>query len=96
MSLKSQTRDPWLKVPPRGLVQKKIHRPQLDLNLWTLDLEANTLSWDHRDDQIFKYVLENVECLEEVIYKCYADTKIGVRYDLVELLHTKQSYGFYW
>ena len=31
MSLKSQTQDPQLKVPP-GVHPEKIHRPQLDLN----------------------------------------------------------------
>ena len=45
-SLKSQTRDPQLKVPPGGLVLriftnlKKILRPQWGLNPRTLDLEA--------------------------------------------------------
>ena len=49
MSLKSQTRDPQLKVPPRGLVLrifyvlKKIHQLQLGLNLRTLDFEASML-----------------------------------------------------
>ena len=41
MSLKYQTRDPQLKVPPGGLVLRiftstKIHRPQSDLNPRTL------------------------------------------------------------
>ena len=43
MDLKSQTQDPYLKVPP-----EKIHRPQPDLNPRTLDLEASTLPRDHR------------------------------------------------
>ena len=49
MILKSQTRFPQLKVPPRGLVLtiftfwKKIHRLQPDLNPRTLDLEARSL-----------------------------------------------------
>ena len=53
-SLKAQTRDPQLKIPPGGLVLRiftteKIHRSQPDLNLLTLDLEAITLPRDHRD-----------------------------------------------
>ena len=52
-SLKSQTRDLQVKVPPGGLVLRiftslKIHRPQLDLNPQTLNLEASTLPRDHR------------------------------------------------
>ena len=53
MSLKSQTLDPQLKVPPGGLVfrilrPEKIHRTQQGLNLRTLDLEASALPLDHR------------------------------------------------
>ena len=52
-SLKSQTRNPRLKILPgwlvlRGFTSWKIHRPQPDLNPWTLDLEANTLLRNHR------------------------------------------------
>ena len=52
-SLKSQTRDPQLKVPPGGLVLRifmswKIHRPQPGLNPRTLDLEASTLPLYYR------------------------------------------------
>ena len=57
MSYKSQTRDPQLKVPPRGLVLRifrpeKVHRPQPGLNPWTLDFEASTVPRDHRGRQI--------------------------------------------
>ena len=53
MSLKSQTRDPQLKVPPKDLCSgflrpEKIHRPQSGLNTRTLDFEASTLLRDHR------------------------------------------------
>ena len=53
-SLKSQTRDHQLKVPPGGFVLmifyvlKKIHRLQPGLNPRNLDLEAITLPRDHR------------------------------------------------
>ena len=55
-SLKSQTRDLRLKVPPGGLVLRtftswKIHRPQPDLKPRTLDFEASTLPRDHRGRQ---------------------------------------------
>ena len=54
MSLKSQTWDHQLKVPPGELVlriftsRKKIYRPQPGLNPRTLDLKASTLSRDHQ------------------------------------------------
>ena len=53
-SLKSQTRDPQLKVSAEGLVLRifmswKIHRLQSGLNSRTLDLDASTLSREHRD-----------------------------------------------
>ena len=52
-SLKSQTRDPQIKVLPEDLCSgflrpEKIHRTQPDLNPRTLDLETSTLSRDHR------------------------------------------------
>ena len=47
-SMKSQTRDPHLKVPPG--------RPQPDLNPRTLDLEASTLPRDHRGRQATDYI----------------------------------------
>ena len=55
-SLKSQTRDPQIKVPPEDLCSgflrpETIHRPQSGLNPRTLDLEARTLPRDHRDRQ---------------------------------------------
>ena len=57
MSQKSQTRDPQLKVPPRGLVLRiftfKVHRPQPGLNSRTLDLDASTLPRDHQGRQCF-------------------------------------------
>ena len=48
---------PQLKFPPGGFVLRifktwKTHRPQSDLNSRTLDLEASTLSRDHRDRQL--------------------------------------------
>ena len=57
MSLKSQTRDPQLKIPPGGLCSgflhpEKIHRLQPGLNLRTLDLEASALPRDTEADDI--------------------------------------------
>ena len=54
--------DPQLKVPPGGLGSEflrpeKIHRPQPDLNLRTLDLEANTLPRDHRDWLVWVWII---------------------------------------
>ena len=63
MNLKSQTRDPQLKIPPGGLglmsfyVLKIVHGPQLDLNPRTLDLEASTLPRDHRGRQVTILIL---------------------------------------
>ena len=66
-SLKSQTRDPHLEVPPGVVVLSiftswKIHRPQSGLNTRTLDLEASTLPGDHRGRLTSLFTKQEVQC----------------------------------
>ena len=84
MSLKSQTRETQLKVPPEGLVLRiftswKIHRPQPGLNPRTLDLEASNLPQEHRGRQVLCYwksyiayfcQLQRLKLQNNISYKC--------------------------